>query len=200
MFEEKATLAAWSQRYQQGHTGWDIGRAAPALAQYFRQLTDKSLRILVPGAGKGWEVALLHELGFSHAVYLDTAPEAASIFHSNCPDFNPAHIVVGDFFGHQASYDLIVEQTFFCAIPPSMRSDYVQKAHALLRPGGKIVGLLFNHYFEQEGPPYGGSPEEYRQLFGDTFSIKTFEMAHNSIKPRQNREHFVIFQKKQTPI
>lgn len=189
-------LVSWPQRYQQGHTGWDIGRPAPALAHYFRQLTDKSLHILIPGAGKGWEVALLHKLGFRHAVYLDAAPEAASIFQSNCPDFNPDNIIVGDFFAHQASYDLMVEQTFFSAIPPAMRNAYVQKSHALLRPGGKIVGLLFNHHFEQEGPPYGGSPEEYRRLFGEKFSFNTFELAHNSIKPRQNREHFVILEKK----
>ena len=33
-------------------------------------------------------------------------------------------------------------------------------------------------------------------LFSDKFTIKTLEKAHNSIKPRQNKELFFIFEVK----
>ena len=39
-------------------------------------------------------------------------------------------------------------------------------------------------------------PSEYLDLFSKTFQIKTLEKAYNSIKPRQNRELFFIFEVK----
>jgi hypothetical protein len=93
-------------------------------------------------------------------------------------------------------FDLILEQTFFCAIPPSMRVDYVSKMNDVLHSKGKIAGLLFDFPLTEEGPPYGGSKEEYLALFSEKFTIKTIERAHNSIKPRQNKELFFIFEKK----
>ena len=68
--------------------------------------------------------------------------------------------------------------------------------HSLLSPKGKIVGLLFNFPLTQEGPPFGGSKEEYLTLFSEKFTIKKLEKAYNSIKPRAGRELFFIFEKK----
>ena len=38
--------------------------------------------------------------------------------------------------------------------------------------------------------------ETYLELIKDKFSVKTFEVAYNSIKPRAERELFFIFEKK----
>ncbi|MDP2721193.1 MAG: hypothetical protein Q8O72_00435 [Bacteroidales bacterium] len=88
-----------------------------------------------------------------------------------------------------------MEQTFFCSLKREHRASYVSKMASLLKPGGKLAGLLFNHEFAFEGPPYGGSSEEYQQLFQPYFEIIHFEKAKNSIKPRMNREHFVLMRK-----
>ena len=61
---------------------------------------------------------------------------------------------------------------------------------------GKIAGLLFNFPLTEVGPPFGGSYEEYLNLFSEKFSIKTLEPAYNSIKPRANKELFFTFEKK----
>ena len=66
----------------------------------------------------------------------------------------------------------------------------------LLSEKGKISGLLFNFPLTEEGPPFGGSVEEYVNLFSNTFLIKTLELAYNSIKPREGNELFFIFTKK----
>lgn len=92
--------------------------------------------------------------------------------------------------------DLIVEQTFFCALEPALRKKYVQKTHTLLKEKGKLIGLLFQFPLTTKGPPFGGSKTEYENLFKNDFSIKILETAHNSIKPRQNNELFFIFEKK----
>jgi hypothetical protein len=98
--------------------------------------------------------------------------------------------VLGDFFEHQGQYDLIFEQTFFCALPPTMRENYVRKMHQLLSVNGKLVGLLFNKTFET-GPPFGGSQSEYNQLFKNNFEFLQMDLCYNSIKPRANSELFI---------
>lgn len=67
---------------------------------------------------------------------------------------------------------------------------------SLLNPKGKLAGLLFDFPLTNEGPPFGGSKTEYINLFSNSFYLKTLEIAHNSIKPRENKELFFIFEVK----
>jgi methyl halide transferase len=186
----------WSKQYLNQKHGWDIRSVSTPLKAYFDQLTDKSIDILVPGAGFGWEVAYLFQSGFKNVKMLDFAPEAVEIFKRNFPDFPISQILIQDFFQHSGSYDLIVEQTFFSGISPAMRKDYASKCYSLLKENGKIAGLLFNHEFQSNGPPFGGTLEEYEKIFAENFIFKKFETSYNSIKPRAERELFFIFQKK----
>ena len=110
-------------------------------------------------------------------------------------NFENINIIQGDFFEHEATYDLILEQTFFCAIHPSLRNAYASKMHQILSKNGKLVGLLFDKNFET-GPPFGGNQEVYQELFSKYFEFKTFEKCHNSILPRKNSELFIIIEKK----
>ena len=65
----------WTQRYKDDLTGWDIGAVSTPLKTYFDQLTDKSLRILIPGAGNAHEADIpLHKQGFSNVSILDVSP------------------------------------------------------------------------------------------------------------------------------
>ena len=41
----------WTKRYQDNEAGWDLGTISTPLKEYIDQLTDKNLRILIPGAG-----------------------------------------------------------------------------------------------------------------------------------------------------
>jgi len=90
---------------------------------------------------------------------------------------------------------LIIELAFFTSFCPEKRQEYTQKVYDLLNPGGKMVGLFFNHEFGNDFPPFGGTEEEYRKLFSDKFRIKYMETAYNSIKPRAGRELFILLQK-----
>ncbi len=98
-------------------------------------------------------------------------------------------IIHSDFFELKGQFDLIVEQTFFCALDPSQRSHYVNKMAELLNPGGKLVGVLFEREFAS-GPPFGGTYYEYRDLFKEKFSIHTLSACYNSIIPRAGSELF----------
>jgi hypothetical protein len=192
---KKLSKQYWNQQYRDAQTGWDIGYVSTPLKDYFDQLSNKELRILVPGAGNAWEVEYLFNIGFQNTFLLDFAEEGIAAFKKRCPDFPDTHIIKDDFFRHRGSYDLIVEQTFFSSIVPERRQEYAKKVHQLLKSGGKLAGLLFNHAFDFEGPPYGGTESEYRNLFTDFFEFKAFSTAYNSIKPRRNRELFLLLRK-----
>lgn len=133
----------------------------------------------------------MFDKGFKNVFILDIAETVISEFIKRAPHFPVGNIIVEDFFEHKGKYDLIIEQTFFCAIFPSERRKYSEKVYDLLNPGGKLVGLLFNHEFGNSFPPYGGNKEEYLEYFEPFFQIKYFSIAHNSIKPRAGREFFI---------
>lgn len=190
----------WSENYYNDATPWDLSGISTPLKSYFDQLTDKNLSILIPGAGLGHEAAYLHHRGFTEVTFMDFSEKAAKIFRENNPSFPENRILTADFFEFNGQYDLIVEQTFFCAFEPSreMREQYAEKMHDLIREDGKLVGLWWDFPLnpDKENPPYGGSYAEYISLFKDIFTIETFEKCYNSMPERQDLEFFGILQKK----
>ncbi|MCY7349854.1 MAG: TPMT family class I SAM-dependent methyltransferase [Cytophagaceae bacterium] len=186
----------WESRYQEGQTGWDLGAGSPPLKAYADQLTDRTLRILIPGCGLGYEAAYLVENGFSDVTVVDLAPSALARLRQQVGETAALNLVQGDFFAHEGQYDLVLEQTFFCAIDPALRPDYARHVHELLKPDGKLVGVLFDVNFEKPGPPFSGSAGEYRRVFEPGFHLEVLETATNSVKPRAGRELFIKFVKK----
>jgi SAM-dependent methyltransferase len=183
----------WSNRYNENQIGWDLGEISPPIKAYIDQLEDKKLRILIPGCGLGHEAEYLFNKGFQNTCVLDFASEPILNFQNRNPKFPKEQLFIQDFFEHVGQYDLIIEQTLFCAIDPKLRANYAKKMVELLKPKGKLVGLLFNKQF-QDGPPFGGNKEEYLTYFSKYFNSIYMENAYNSIKPRQDSELFIIIQ------
>ncbi|MDO7852676.1 methyltransferase domain-containing protein [Hymenobacter convexus] len=192
--------AYWQGRYAAGRDGWDAHAITPPLRAYFDQLdVARQPRILIPGAGRAYEAEYLHRRGFQHVFVADIAPEALAALAQRVPDFPAEHLLLADFFTlpNEPAYDLIVEQTFFCALNPALRSTYARQCAHLLRPGDTLMGLLFDTDFGPvQEPPFGGSKEEYRAYFAPYFEFKYFETATNSLKPRQGRELFICLKRK----
>ena len=186
----------WESKYDAEATGWDIGCASAPLVEYFKQLTNKELKILIPGGGNCFESEYLFEQGFENVFVIDIAKQPLKNLKKRFPNFPENHLIHDDFFNHSGKYDLIVEQTFFCALDPVLRKNYVDKMHDLLSENGKLAGVLFDFELTDAGPPFGGSITEYIHLFSEKFTIKKLERCYNSIKPRAGRELFFIFEKK----
>jgi len=186
----------WQSRYDSDTTGWDIGGPSTPLKEYFDQLEDRSISILIPGAGNAYEAEYLHQLGFPNVTVIDLAIAPLENLQKRAPGFPEANLVQGDFFEHNGQYDLIVEQTFFCALNPKLRPQHAQHTSKLLKPGGKLVGLLFDDPLFTEHPPFGGNKAEYIPHFASYYDFMVFDRAHNSIPPRADRELFILFQKK----
>lgn len=179
----------WNNRYLDNRLGWDIGYPSTPLKTYIDQLTDSAIRIFIPGGGNAYEAQYLFEKGFANIFVVDVAQEAKNRFLERCPNFPSAQFLVTDFFGLTGTFDLILEQTFFCALNPKLRPAYAQKMNQLLAPKGKLVGVLFDFPLVS-GPPFGGSKEEYRGYFEPYFHIETLDRCYNSIPPRQGKELF----------
>ncbi len=183
----------WNIRYQEDRTAWDLGVVSPPLKTYFDGLSNRSLRILVPGGGNSHEAEYLLSQGFTDVTVVDISATVIENLRQRLSGYlgKGLQLVNQDFFAHSGRYDLIVEQTFFCALDPSQRPQYVQHMAESLAEDGKLVGLLFDRDFNG-GPPFGGHRAEYRKLFEEALEIMTMEPCYNSVPPRAGSEAFFI--------
>lgn len=190
----------WTDRYKDDRTGWDVGHATLPFQDFFKSLTNKEIRILIPGAGNSYEAELLHNLGFTNVHVLDISEIPLQTLKKRIPSYPAEHLIQEDFFLHNSIYDLILEQTFFCSFEPTEenRQAYAAKMYELLAPNGRLVGVWFNHPLTTDSKrPFGGSKQEYLTYLRPYFDVRTFEPCYNSIKPRMGNELFGIFQRKE---
>ena len=183
----------WNNRYAENAKGWDIGKVSTPLKVYIDQLTNKSASILIPGGGNGHEALYLYENGFTNITIVDISPIAIASLEEIFAQkgiFN-IQLICTDFFEFKGSNDLIIEQTFFCALDPKLREAYVKKMSELLHDDGKLVGLLFDTDFKVS-PPFGGKLTDYQKQFSKHFEIIKMESCYNSIPPRSGNELFFI--------
>jgi len=185
----------WEQRWDEGKTGWDIGYPAPAIMDYFKTIEDKDIKILIPGCGNAYEAQGIFDLGFKNVWIIDITEQATSSFSSRCPGFPEQQIIHGDFFDKEVlseigPFDVIVEQTFFCAIHPTQRENYCKRMTELMKSESKLVGLMFDFPLES-GPPFGGSFDEYDERFSRYFGKVSIQKCQNSIEPRSGREFWI---------
>jgi len=181
----------WNSQYISNTTGWDLGKPSPPLVDFFKTIENKDVRILIPGCGNAYEAKYLVNAGFSNITLIDISTDLVKKLQEKFAENTSVKVVLGDFFELEGTFDLIVEQTFFCALQPFMRSKYVQKMRNLLSENGQLVGLLFNRNFEKQGPPFGGNTTEYMQVFKQNgLNMFEVESCKNSVAPRANSEIF----------
>lgn len=194
---DKNSKEYWNSQYEANDIGWDIGYASPPIATYIEQLKSKDISILIPGCGNGYEASLLLEKGFSNITVIDIAPLLTDALKKKFADRlgKGIEVVTGDFFQLKGSFDLVLEQTFMSTMPPNLRVAYRDKMFELVKPGGKLAGVIFASEFSDEGPPFGTDREQYKKLFEDKFKIKTMEICYNSIPRRAGNELFIILQR-----
>lgn len=189
----------WDNCYLENQTGWDLSAVSPPLKKYIDRLTNKDISVLIPGCGNAYEAGYLSNNGFNNVTIIDFSSVVTKRLREKFKGL-AVRIVNENFFEHEGKCDLILEQTFFCALHPSLRQDYVQKSFELLNEKGKIAGVFFNKKYISEEPPYIAGDEEYHRLFKSRFEFLKFEECKDSIPPRLGREVFFEFQKKDDAI
>jgi SAM-dependent methyltransferase len=189
----------WNNQYKTNEIGWDLNQVSPPLKAYFDQLENKNISILIAGCGNAYEAEYLYSLGFNNITLVDISETLVEALNEKFKN-KSIKVIYQDIFEHKGNYDLIVEQTLFCAIDPSLRKKYVATMHHLLSENGKLVGLLFDKEFEKQGPPFGVCICQYEPLFSPYFTFNTFEDCYNSVMSRQGDELFINFSKKMINI
>jgi SAM-dependent methyltransferase len=168
MAQDSSGPEFWDTRYRGNVTPWDAG-AVPA--QLLRWLKDRSTaRVLVPGCGAGYEVRAFAEHGddvtaieFSDAAIESARRELGAL----------AHLVKkADFFSFPtASYDLVYERAFLCALPRRTWGRWAARTAELVRPGGELAGFFFLDDNER-GPPFGISQPRLSELLNSFFTLE----------------------------
>ncbi|UAM98206.1 methyltransferase domain-containing protein [Polaribacter litorisediminis] len=186
----------WNNKYANNKIGWDLGEVSPPLKAYFDQLENKDIRILIPGGGNSYEAEYLFNKGFKNVYVVDISEIALQNILDRVPNFPSSQLIHANFFELEETFDLVIEQTFFCAIHPELRTKYGVKMNAILQPQGKLVGLLFDAVLNEDHPPFGGNKNEYLAYFQSYFKIKRMEPCYNSFHNRKGMELFVKLEQK----
>jgi SAM-dependent methyltransferase len=84
-------------------------------------------------------------------------------------------------------FDVVIEHTFFCAIDPALREDYVRAVGDVLKPGGRLFGIFWLHG-QPGGPPFDASKLELERLFSEKFTWLGFEPNPWPVASRKPQE------------
>lgn len=168
------TVDFWQARFESGTTPWDRGMPNPQLQAWIDNGTIAAgQHVLVPGCGRGWEVAAIAAQGCK-VTGIDYAPAAIeacrALLKANKLE---AELAEADVLRWQprAPVEVIYEQTCLCALHPDQWQDYAAQLHAWLRPGGRMLALFVQALSGDaaqgfvKGPPYHCDIHAMRALF-----------------------------------
>src|SRR5664279_4026529 len=157
-------------------------------------------RALVPGCGRGHEVALAVEHGLD-ATGLDIAPTGVAEACALYPHLT-ARFVTGDFFDPpeemRGAFDVVLEHTCMSGLHPTLRADYRRGIDLTLRRGGLLIGVWFiNPDLDpgEEGPPYPLSVAELTALFVEGYEIVDDYVPDVAFGGREGRERMRVLRR-----
>lgn len=182
----------WEKRYLAGDTPWEKGVPHPALVAFVKSAPVRG-RVFVPGCGTGHDVRALAATA-DEVLGLDIAPSAIAAAKSQ-PQIGGERFMLGDLFALPAEmrgyFDWVVEHTCFCAIPPSLRPNYVRAVASVLKAGGHLLAVFYlNPDMEpgETGPPFGATVAELDKLFSPYFTIEREWNPPATYAGREGRE------------
>ncbi|MEM7517098.1 MAG: methyltransferase domain-containing protein [Planctomycetota bacterium] len=188
----------WAQRYAEKNTPWDNGEAHPDLRERFADLDlPRGGRALVPGCGRGHDALFLAQQGLNVlAVDLveGLADEVGARFEKLGSRFLVADALTLEI---DEPFDLVFEQTFYCAIDPEQRPAWAALQARALKPGGKLAVLVFpiDRPKDLGGPPWQTRSEDLQAVLGENFRLLVEEPARHPLEKREWREGWSVFER-----
>jgi methyl halide transferase len=189
----------WEEIYQRGEVFWDKGLPSPPMKQYLERQALRG-RALVPGCGRGHEVALAVAHGLD-ATGLDIAPTAVAEARARYPQL-AERFMTANLFDPPAdlrgAFDVVQEHTCMSALPPALRVDYRRGIDLTLRRGGLLIGVWFIEPDldpGEEGPPYPFSVADLTALFADSYEIVKDYVPEVAFAGREGRERVRVLRR-----
>ena len=189
----------WENVYHSdGNPIWNMLEPARALTEMLPKMKLPKSRILILGGGEGHDAAL-----FAQASHLVTVVDFSKIAIENgrqrYKDLTNLTFIQEDIFkldhSWNHSYDLVVEHTCFCAIPPSERKRLIDIYARVLHDQGQLMGVFFA-MLKRAGPPYGSSELEIKSYLEKKFQILVAHRFRKSLPRREGREYYILAQKR----
>jgi SAM-dependent methyltransferase len=167
--------AFWDERFAAGFTPWESCGVPPAFARWLDSAgLGPGTRVLIPGCGAAYEVALLAARGCD-VLAIDYSAAAVARARDALGPALAERVALADFFAFDAApFDWIYERAFLAALPPRLWAAWGQRCAQLLRPGGSMAGFFFVDEAAAEprrGPPFAVTPAELRRLLDAAFDL-----------------------------
>ncbi len=196
----------WNSRYLDEDTPWCKGRAHPMLAPMIERILppDFNGRVVVPGCGRGWDLAAIAASRPAATVTGIDVSEVALVGAAAHAASHPGiALVQGDFLDAgwlrqmKIEADFLWEHTCFCAIHPTRRSDFAVSAASVLKPGAVLTGVFFLDLDDGgEGPPWNCPRPEFENHFRGAFRIEHCGLAGDTFEAREGEEYVVIMRRR----
>lgn len=175
----------WKARWEANQIGFHEGKPNRFLERHVARLGSKR-RVLVPLAGKAYDLVFLAERGHS-VVGVELSELAGRAFFEEQQlvtreerrgDFlwlasGAIALFIGDFFAATAELlgplDGFYDRAALVALPPEMRDRYVRHLRSLLP--SRVPGLVVTFEYDQasmSGPPFSVPESEVRHAFAGT--------------------------------
>ncbi len=214
--------AYWDRRFGSGDTPWELNAPSSVLIDALSLLFPgeeaplQGLTALLPGCGTGSDALELARQG-ARVLAVDWSDYACSQLRERIAarraqgGLVDISVAKADFFAVPAEpVDLVCEHTFFCAIDPVMRREYVAAVSRWLRPGGYLVGNFFvlgeaecralpdlSLAKDGLGPPFATSVKELAVLLSGGFDLLTLQPAKTGEESRRSGLEWVaIFRRR----
>ena len=189
----------WDADYQNGTDVWDLGGPHPTFKRLAASGGFKPGRMLVLGAGRGYDAREFARNGFQ-VTALDFSQTAVREMGRLSESDAPVELLQHDMFNlpdeMNAAFDYLLEYVTFCAIDPARRAEFADMVKRVLKPGGLYISLAFPLREFEGGPPFSVSTEQLLELFrARDFNLLKREWPEDSIRPRRGFEELFIFQK-----
>lgn len=213
------TADYWQGRFVSNDTPWELGHPSAVLLEGAEELENRGVsirdtRILSPGCGRGSDALAFVERG-AHVVAMDWSDVAIADIRARYERLSDMkgslEVESGDFFAIDARHvEVVIEHTFFCAIDPTARQQYVDRVSTWLVPGGYLVGNFFILSEEEaqalsglsltqagEGPPFATTVTELLRLLDTRYETVLLRPSSRSEPGRRpGMEWLGIFRKR----
>jgi methyl halide transferase len=190
----------WDNKYIENNSNWDLKTPTPVFISLVENETFiRPSTLLIPGCGKGYDAVYAAEKGYK-VTAVDFSEEAIKHAAAMAEEKGVnIDFLQEDIFNLQMNekFDFIFEYVTYCAINPSRRREFARKMADLLKPGGRLIAIIFPIDGRPGGPPYSIDPIEAYRNFSSFLSLEFFSRDIPSVKPRKGKEVLHIYKKEE---
>ena len=191
----------WESLYKNKKDVWDLGKVSAILEEFFKHAScPKTGRVLVPGAGRGYDAAAWAQRGHE-TLAVDFSQTAFAALTSLSEKHKKLSVLNIDLFELSPKstepFDIIFEYGCFNSIHPGRRDEYFEVWDKTLTPNGVVIAALYPliRTTSLEGPPHPTSEGELMARLDGVFDMEEKIVPKKSLKERVGKEEIWILKK-----